>query len=753
VRVSKDKPGPSWPVRAYVWVVDRLRWLVVLLWLGAVIATVVLLPQPATGTLLGDLAPRHTPAIAAQEQSLKTFGIPVTTGTVVVFHNPAGLSPRTEVRILLHALSVDQQLTRPRAAVDTTRVIGALPILKPADRTTAVTYLYFSPYSGAYTQLREARHYAKQARLGPGGHAYVTGLVPAELAQGHYIRSSLPLVEAATLALVVLIVAFVFRSLIAPFLILGAAGASFVVDQRVLGWIARNSGIGVPADVEPLVVALLLGVVTDYSIFFLSAFRKRLAAQEAPRVASRRAVAETAPIVLVAGLTVAAGCGALSIAPTRLFRSFGPGLAVTVAVGAITCVTMVPAVMTILGRFAFWPSRPARLEALADRALGRRRSHLAEFVSRRPGAAVAALACLAVMIIAALPVTRLRLSLSFARPLPASDPVRKGVEALNGVFPQGIVNPTEILLEGPRVTSQRAGIARLQKEITTQPGVATVLGPAQNPLHEARGVFLSQDGSTARVVVVLASDPLGATAVNDLRRIEDRGTAMVRRAGLHDVRLAFTGNTAIASDVARITLHNLVIILLAAFAAELVILALYLRALVAPLYLLLCSAATVASALGLTALVFQTVVGVSGLTFWVPFAAAVLLLALGADYNVFGIGSVWHQARHVPLPEAIRRVLPRTARAISTAGITLAASFALVALVPILTFAELAFALAVGLLIDTFLVRSILTPSLLTLIGPASGWPGHALRGRRDEPAEFDVPAELRPELARQRRR
>ena len=96
------------------------------------------------------------------------------------------------------------------------------------------------------------------------------------------------------------------------------------------------------------------------------------------------------------------------------------------------------------------------------------------------------------------------------------------------------------------------------------------------------------------------------------------------------------------------------IILLAAFAVEFLILAFYLRALVAPLFLLLCSAITVASALGLTVLVFQTLIGVSGLTFWVPFAAAVLLLALGADYNVFGIGSVWHQARHVGLPEAIR---------------------------------------------------------------------------------------------------
>ena len=324
------------------------------------------------------------------------------------------------------------------------------------------------------------------------------------------------MVEAATLALVVLIVAFVFRSLIAPFLILGAAGATFVVDQRLLGWFAGHSGLGVPGDIEPLVVALLLGVVTDYSIFFLSAFRKRLAAGEPPRVASRRAVAETAPIVLVAGLTVAAGCAALSVAPTRLFRSFGPGLAITVAVAAVTCVTMVPAAMTILGRFAFWPSRPQGLEADTEGTLGP-----TPIAPRRPGLEAArchraGLACLAVMVIAALPVARLRLSLSFTRPLPASAEARQGAAALSRSFPPGIVNPTEILLGGFGRHQPAQRDRQAAGELERQPGVVTVLGPAQNPFQQASSVFFSQDDRPRRPRAGQRS--LGATAVDDLRR-------------------------------------------------------------------------------------------------------------------------------------------------------------------------------------------------------------------------------------------
>jgi RND superfamily putative drug exporter len=734
-------------------VIDRLRWVVVLGWLAAVAAAVVLLPSPTIGTYLGDLVPKHTPALNAQQRALTAFKIPVITGTVVVLHNPQGLPPMDEAAVALRALDVDIRLATATGPARTDRVLGALPIIAPKDRTTALTYLYFAPGTDIYTQRDLARRYARHFAHDRGAHTYVTGLVPAELAQGHYLNSSLLLVEVATLALVALIVALVFRSLIAPLLILGGAALAFLADRRLLGWLSVHTSLGLPGELEPLVVALLLGVITDYSVFFLSSYRKRLGAAETPRAAARWAVTETAPIVLVAGLTVAAGCAALSLAPTRLFRSFGPGLAITVAVAAITSVTMIPAAMTILGRFAFWPSRPSSLDAAEQRPPGREKSYLAGAVSHKFGAAVAALICLAVMIVAALPTARMQLSLSFARTLPASDEVRQGVNALSGTFPRGITNPTEVLVEGRGITQQRAALGRLQGELGKQPGVSTVLGPALNASAYGQGVFLADDGNTARIVVVFDSDPLGAHAVADLRRIEDRGTELFRKAGLHDAQLAYAGDTAIASDVARLTLRNLVIILLAAFGVELIILAGYLRALVAPLYLLLCSALTVASALGLTVLVFQTMLGVSGLTFYVPFAAAVLLVALGADYNVFGIGSVWHQARSVPIPEAIRRVLPRTARAISTAGVTLAGSFALVALVPILTFAELAFALAVGLLIDTFVVRSILTPSLLTLIGRASGWPGHALRGRRDEPAGYDAPTEVRPELARQRRR
>ena len=166
----------------------------------------------------------------------------------------------------------------------------------------------------------------------------------------------------------------------------------------------------------------------------------------------------------------------------------------------------------------------------------------------------------------------------------------------------------------------------------------------------------------------------------------------------------------------------------------------FLRSLVAPLYLLACSVLALSASLGLTVLVFQGWLGQDGITFYVPFAAAVLLLSLGSDYNIFAVGRVWQLARDRPLRDAMRIGVPESTRAITAAGIALATSFGLLALVPLQPFRELGFVLAVGILLDVFVVRALLVPALLTLVGPVSGWPSRRLRTRR-EPAPVAVEA------------
>ena len=228
--------------------------------------------------------------------------------------------------------------------------------------------------------------------------------------------------------------------------------------------------------------------------------------------------------------------------------------------------------------------------------------------------------------------------------------------------------------------------------------------------------------------MIFDSDPLSGTAIDDLATLNSNLPALADRAGVEYADISSTGQTAIAAELAVITRENLYIVLFVALLVELAILALYLRALVAPVVLLVCSALSVAAALGASVLVFQDPSGESGLTFYVPFATAVLLLALGSDYNVFTVGTIWGRARRVPLRRAIRLAMPSTSRAVSSAGVILAASFAMVAVIPLQTFRQVAFIMTVGLLIDTFLIRPVLTPAILTLLGPFAAWPGRLRR-------------------------
>jgi RND superfamily putative drug exporter len=246
-------------------------------------------------------------------------------------------------------------------------------------------------------------------------------------------------------------------------------------------------------------------------------------------------------------------------------------------------------------------------------------------------------------------------------------------------------------------------------------------------VEDAEGVVLSKSGNSARFVVVYNTDPLAAEAIANVRHLQEQLPVLALQAGFPDAELSVTGQTVIASEVAELTWKSLRVTLIIAVIVELLILILYLRALVAPVVLLACSVLSVAAALGLTTLVFQGLLGEQGLTFYAPFAAAVLLIALGSDYNVFAVGSIWHEAGTRPLADALKIAVPRTSRAITIAGIILAGTFALVAIIPLSTFRQIAFAMTVGMLIDTMVVRPLLTPAVLTLLGSAASWPSHRI--------------------------
>ena len=745
-----------------------LRWVLVPLWIVAAVLAFVYLPsiRQTQSAEVGALPlPKDAPALRAELLSKRDFPFPLITRNVVVLHDEDGLAPEA----LLEAAETARAVQQGRLeGFDGLAAVAPVPnvVLEPGARpTTILYYLYFRREVGRVEGLDLARRFATEQvapqevggpQAGPEAgaaaeraeQAYVgvTGSEPAAEVRSNIIPKRLPWVTGATALLVALAVGLHFRSLVAPFVNLATVAVAYIVASRVLGWLGQALGFAVPREVEPVAIVLLFGVVTDYTIFFLSRFRDRLSEGLGGRVSAERATGDVLGIVVAAALVVVLATASLVAAKLQIFQVFGPALAVAVLVGALVAATFVPAALAIGGRFVLWPkalpegreqeepqegtdeSEDAPSE---DRSL---RARVARLAVRRP--LLSAVACVLILGVASTGLFRYELANPLIQGLPSgAEPQRAYAAATTGFPAAGVVSPTVAVVREPGLAAQQDRLGELGRLLEAQPGVAAVFGPGDLPDGvEGLGenAFVSEGGDLARFLVIPEEDPLDERAVDAVMRLQERASALLDRAGLGEAELLFGGDTAISAGLVERTFRDLGRVAPVALLATFLALALFLRSLVAPLYLVAASVLALLGALGLSAYLYEPLFGPNAVTFFVPFAVAVLLLALGSDYNVFLTGRVWEEARGRPLREAVEVASTRAAGPIATAGLILAGSFALLAIVPLATFRAAALTMALGLLLDAFLVRQLLVPSLIVLVGRISGWPSRRL-GKRPE--------------------
>jgi uncharacterized membrane protein YdfJ with MMPL/SSD domain len=567
---SPDPPRPGAAggalARGYAFVIVALRFFIIGGWIAALALAVHFLP-PLTATASGGLdalIPKNTPAASAEAEAARLFGAPLDAPVAVVQRDARGMPKAALDRSVRQAITVDQALSGhpgnqaqdAQAATalaeagypDAAQVAagpaspgppGGIPGLAGAvplpnvpglirgtreQSTTVITFLYFRPGTSLTAQTAGADAYVHWYLSYPSSDVVgVTGAVPAEVAQDDIIQHYLPWVELFTVLAIALIVGIRFRAVGAPLVTLACAGTAYLLSIRVVAWAAERMGASLPADVGPVLVVLLLGVTTDYVVFFLSGMRARLAEGVPRGPAARLATAEFAPIILAAGLIVAASTASLMVARDQSLRDFGPALALTVLTAMAVSMTLAPALMSVFGSLLF-------------------------------------------------------------------------------------------------------------------------------------------------------------------RSVPDR-------------RLAPGGRA----------------------------------------YLLFASVLAVFASLGLTLLLSRYFLGVASLVYFVPIAGGVLLVSLGSDYNVFVAGRIWEEARHRPLRDAVRVAVPRASRAITTAGVALAASFAMLAVIPLEQFRQIALLMGIGVILDAVVVRSVLVPALVVLFGRVGTWPAPRWRQRLPEAGRADI--------------
>ncbi len=756
--MSTPRAATGGLARAYAALVVGLRHVVVLAWIAAVAAAIRYLPALESSSSTASLVPANAPALQAEAVATRAFGEPLDAQVAVVQRDPRGLSSSAQLAAVRAAIAVD---TGDGAGSPIAGLAGAVPIPNTAGKfpgsrersTTIVTFLYFTPGTPFAAQTAGGELYARRYASGPASHLVgVTGVIPATYEQGVIISQRLPWVELATVTAIALIVGFFFLSLGAPVATLLCAATSFLLAIRVVAWVTRQMHAPLPPDVEPVLVVLLLGVTTDYSVFFLSGMRNWLADGMPRRQAAALTTAEYAPIILAAGVLVAAATGSLTVARLPLIRAFGPALAVTVLIAMLVSLTLAPSLISIFGNLLFWPgpgwyrrarraARAARRKVRATAAPGGAalslRERLALAGTARPLALLIVAACVAAMVGVGWRATGLRLGAPVIAALPGSTQEAQAEAAAAQGFAAGILSPTEVLVIGNGVTGQTAALDRLQHLLARQPGVAGVIGPATVPALLAGfassaaqaavpNPMLARSGNAARYGLIQRTDPLGPTAIGQIEALQRRMTGLARAAGLSGARIDVGGETAAAAEAITSTTASIATFAPVMLAVTFVLLALFLGALIAPLYLLAASVLALLATAGVTVWIFEHQPGNDGLVYYVPFTVAVLLISLGADYNVFLAGRIWEEARRRPLREAIAVAGSQASRAITVAGLTLASSFGLLALIPLQQFREVAVAMAVGIVIDTVVARSLLVPALVALFGRAGMWPGRA---------------------------
>ena len=471
-----------------------------------------------------------------------------------------------------------------------------------------------------------------------------------------------------------------------------------------------------------MLTVVLFGIGTDYILFLLFRYRERLRAGDPPGEAIVAAVERVGEAIASAAFAVIAAFGALVLAVLGFFTTLGPALAIGVAVMLLAALTLVPAIVALLGHRVFWPSKAAHRTPTATRfaAVGR-------FVARRP--VVVIVGTLAVLGTLATGVLIFQPTYDPIAQLPPDTEATQAFEDLQRGFPAGALQPTEVYLYANRPLTPTE-VSGYTAKLAEAPGVASPLQPQ-----------MSADGQTAKIPLVLELAPFAPEAL-DLVSGPLRQYAQTAAPAGTEVLIG--GQTMAFADVRDATERDLRVIFPVAGLLFVVILALLLRAAFAPLYLVGMVVAGFAATLGATAWLFQEALGREGLSFSIPIILYLFVTAIGTDYNILMTARLREEIREGRRPRrAAALAVEHAGPSIAAAAVILAGTFGSLLISGVPFFVEIGFAVTLGIVLVAFIVSILLVPAVTALLGHAAWWPGH-----RDSVAEASVtphePAHLR---------
>lgn len=535
------------------------------------------------------------------------------------------------------------------------------------------------------------------------------------------------IVTITTVALIVVLLLLIFRSPLAALLPLVSVGLVLGVSTAAIAAAATALNFEVGQELPTMLTVVLFGIGTDYILFLLFRYRERLRAGDPPREAIVAAVERVGEAIASAAFAVIAAFAALILATLGFFTTLGPALAIGVAVMLLAALTLVPAVVAVLGRALFWPSRSAA------RAPGRTRfAAVGRFVARRP---VVVLSGTAVLLgVLAVGTFTYNPNYDPVAQLPGDTEATHAFEDLQRGFPAGALQPTNVYLSANRPLTQ-GEVGGFTQALGGADGVATPMQPQ-----------LSADGTVARVPLVLRSAPYTDQAL-DL--VSGPLREVARAAAPAGTTVLVGGQSMAFADVRDTTGRDLRLIFPVAGLLFVLILAGLLRAAFAPVYLVGMVVLGFAATLGATALLFQHGLGRAGLSFSIPIILYLFVTAIGTDYNILMTARLREEIREgLPPRRAAALAIEHAGPSIAAAAVILAGTFGSLLISGVPFFVEIGFAVTLGIVLVAFVVSILLVPAVTALIGHAAWWPGH--RDAVGQPA--NAPAGYEPAGAGRRR-
>ncbi|MGY1633380.1 MMPL family transporter [Geodermatophilus sp. SYSU D01186] len=615
---------------------------------------------------------------------------------------------------------------RTREAVGLAEEAGALtgeasPPIPSEDGAAVQAVLPFDPDLG--DALGEVVGELRALPGVEGTTAYVTGpgAVFNDFREGFSGIDGLLLLAAFGVVLLILLV--VYRSPLLPLLVITTAGLALVVSLAVAYLLADRGWIEVNGQSQGIASILVVGAATDYGLLLVARYREELRREASRTTAMRTALRQSWEPIVASGATVVLGVLCLLFSDLGSNRGLGPISAVSIAVAVLAALTFLPAALVLLGRAAFWPFRPRVGD---DQPHGRGWQRVATGVGRRPGRVL--LASLAVLVaLAAFAPTFDAGGIALSDAVRGGSPSATGQEALARHFDAGGASPAVVLTpagDWPAVAEAAAGLD----------GVTDVVpfsGERSGP--PGAGDPVEVDG-LVRLDVTLADAPDSEAA---------QAVVAELRTAVRDVdpEALVGGSTASDLDTQETAARDLAVIVPLVLLVITVVLALLLRALVAPVLLVATVALSVLSTVGVSALVFEHVFDFPGSDPQVLLIGFVFLVALGIDYNIFLMTRAREESAHHGTRDGVLRALAVTGGVITSAGLVLAATFGALTVLPLVILTQLGFLVGFGVLLDTFLVRSLLVPAAVHLAGDRVWWPG-ALAARTT-PAPEREPARV----------